>query len=729
MIEISVIVPCFNESHNLFELCKRICSVSEFINKNVEIILVDDKSTDDTKIIVDKIKKQFSSIVYISHKRNLGMATAWKSGLNIAKGKYSCLIDADLQYQPEDISVLYNALINNPGDIIQGARSSVGRLKDSRFIYSRVLNILLNSIFNMSLKDNKSGFIICRTYIMRQIFNVRLEYKTFQTFLLVSAHHKNIKIREIEVLFLDRLQGKSFIKTLPLALIYNVFVDLIKATYEFRISSFRTNLLNEFLHKYKVDISKNLLKQNLKARSFIRSLLLNFYFISMPFHAWVITRNVKTYFKQLSQSQWLTREQILELQLSKLKNLLNHAYYHVPYYRKLFDSKKLHPDSFRNLDDIRKLPFLTKDIITSNLYLGILSDNHNKKDMLKIVTSGSTGEPFTCYVDKYQLEMRWAATLRSMEWTGYTFGDKCARLWHQTIGMSFSQKVKEKIDAILSRRLFIPAYSIDSKAIDKYMKKLKKYNPVLIDGYAESLNFLASYLSDNPNYKLNPKAIISSAQILPKQSRHIIEKGFNTKVYDKYGSREFSGIAYQSQNNDEHLVVAENYIIEIIKNNKKAKPGEIGEVIITDLNNYCLPFIRYKIGDLAVAIDDKKISSCGRGLPLIGEIQGRVQAIIIGSNKKFLPGTFFAHFFKEYPHIIKQYQVIQNKIGEIDLKIIKADRFSQASMKEIIRHLKVYMGNKTRINLEYTKKIEMVRTGKHQGAISNIKINFQDIKS
>jgi phenylacetate-CoA ligase len=315
-----------------------------------------------------------------------------------------------------------------------------------------------------------------------------------------------------------------------------------------------------------------------------------------------------------------------------------------------------------------------------------------------------------------------------MEWTGYTFGDKCARLWHQTIGMSFSQKIREYIDSFLSRRIFIPAYSIDSAAIRKYMNRLMRFNPVLIDGYAESFNFLASYVQDNPNFKISPKALISSAQILPDQSRKIIESSFNTKVYDKYGSREFSGIAYQSINNSEHLVVAENYIVEIIKNNRKAKPGEIGEVVITDLNNYCLPFVRYKIGDLAVAIDDKKISSCGRQLPLIGQIQGRVQAIIIGSNKKFLPGTFFAHFFKEYPHIVKQYQVIQNKLGEIDLKIIKADRFTSSSMKLIISQLRTYLGQSTRINLKYVKNITMIRTGKHQGAISNLKINFQAIK-
>jgi phenylacetate-CoA ligase len=214
---------------------------------------------------------------------------------------------------------------------------------------------------------------------------------------------------------------------------------------------------------------------------------------------------------------------------------------------------------------------------------------------------------------------------------------------------------------------------------------------------------------------------------LPPQSRKIIEEAFDTKVYDKYGSREFSGIAYEAGEKDIHLVVAENYIVEIIKDNSDALPGEFGEVVVTDLNNKCMPFLRYKIGDLAVAIDPNRVSKCGRGLPLIGKIEGRVQAIIIGVNGTFLPGTFFAHFFKEYAHCILQYQVIQNELGSIDLKIIKGLRFDQEQFNEIVKKLREHLGVDMNINTEFVEEIAMVRTGKHQGAISNIKIDFQNI--
>jgi phenylacetate-CoA ligase len=717
---ISVIVPCYNEEGNLKELHSRLIKVLSAIDISHQIVYVNDCSTDSSINVLKELELSSAKVVVVNNDKNIGMGRSWVAGLNASDGEYVVLIDADLQYQPEDIKRLFRELIYKNKDLIQGYRSSIGRLKDSRFILSKGLNFLLNFLFGMNAKDNKSGFIITRRTVLDDIFTTRFDYKHPQTFILISAVSKGYSYSEIEVIFSERLVGNSFIKLIPIILVANVLHDLIKAFYEFKISRKNVTVLSKY-------IKKSSSKKGAPDRSIFKKALLWIYFHSMPLHAWVLTRNVKTYYNELSRSQWLSRQEIHSLQLEKLKNMVNHCYYHVEYYREKFDQVGLKPENIKTLDDIRKIPFLTKNQITENLYFGIISDNHIKKDMLKIVTSGSTGTPFTCFADRYQLEMRWAATLRSMEWTGYVFGDRCARLWHQTIGMSLSQIIKEYIDSFLSRRIFIPAYTISSNKIDAYMNKLCKQKPVLIDGYAESFNFLAQYLATGKRIDLSPKAILSSAQILPEPSRRIISKIFGAKVYDKYGSREFSGIAYESGEEDVHLVVAENYIVEIIKNNLPAQPGELGEIVVTDLNNKCLPFLRYKIGDLAIALDPKRMSKCGRGLPLIGRIEGRIQAIIIGANNNFLPGTFFAHFFKEYMHCILQYQIIQNVLGEVDLKIIKGSRFTVEQFNSIIEKLRVHLGDSMKINVDFVNDIEMIRTGKHQGAISNIKIDFQKI--
>ena len=194
-------------------------------------------------------------------------------------------------------------------------------------------------------------------------------------------------------------------------------------------------------------------------------------------------------------------------------------------------------------------------------------------------------------------------------------------------------------------------------------------------------------------------------------------------MYDKYGSREFSGIAYQCEQQNGYHIVAENYIVEILKDGQPVKPNETGEVVITDLNNKCTPLIRYKIGDLAVAADNQPCK-CGRGLPKIKKIQGRVQSIITTPEGNYIPGTFFGHFFKEYYYCIKQYQVIQMTLNQINLNIVKGDRFDNSIFKQVLNKLKQYLGSEILINVTFQKDIKLTKTGKYQAVLSHVPVSF-----
>lgn len=721
--ELSVIAPCFNEEKNIPELVNRLQATFEKKKISAEIILIDDGSTDHTARALKTQARMYPNVIALHHEKNKGMFAAWKTGLEASRGQYVCLIDSDLQNLPEDVYRLLKEIKHTHSDIVQGYRSTIGRIKNSHYWLSRGLNALLNFLFRMKSKDNKSGFIITHKTVLEDILDFRLSYHYPQTFLAVAAHAKGYSIRQIETLFESRLLGDWFITKKPLKPTILTCIDIIKGFWEFRAVFKRETVLSGFLSDHQPQKADQEL-------SMWRKFLFNLYFWTLPLHSWMISRNTKKYYYELKKSQWLSPKEIRELQEKKLRHLITHAYSHVGYYRQLFDELGLKPDDISTVEDLRKLPFLNKATVRENLYFDLLSDNHDKKKILKISTSGSTGQPFICYADQHQLEMRWAATLRSMEWTGYRFGDRQMRLWHQTLGMSFTQVFKERFDALLSRRVFVPAYQMTGGNILKFVKKIRRYKPVLIDGYAESFNFLSAYIKEHGLPDINPpKGIISSAQSLPDQSRTIIEKTFQTKVFDKYGSREFSGIAYESDGHDGHLIVAENYIVEIIKDGRPALPGEVGEVIITDLNNYCMPFLRYRVGDLAVAMDNTIPSPCGRGLPRIGKIEGRVQAIIVGTNGNHVPGTFFAHLFKDYDHAIRQYKVIQEERGRIKLQIVKALRFEDATFKKITDVLYEFLGKDMKIDIEFHESIPMVRTGKQQGSISHLSFDFQKLNT
>ena len=719
--DLSVMAPCFNEEGNLRELVNRLRTA--FATKDIagEIVLVNDGSRDGTGALIDQLAREYPNIVAIHHDKNRGIAAAWRSGLEGSHGDFVCPIDADLQNLPEDVCRLYREIRVTGADVVQGYRSSIGRLRDSRYVLSKTLNAILNSCFGMYLRDNKSGFIICRRDVLADILRHRFRYHYFQSLIMVAAKSKGYTIREIETLFESRLVGSSFIPRFPVGAICKVLIDILKGIYEYRISDQRTTVLGEYLQSLPpLDPTKETLLGWRRA-------LFGLYIWTMRLHSWLISRNVRTYYDQLKRSQWLAPDQVRQIQERKLRELIHQAYYHVAYYRDLFDQLGLTPADIRTIEDLQRLPLLDKEAVRKHLYFDLLSDNHDKRKMLKISTSGSTGEPFVCYADKYQLEMRWAATLRSMEWTGYRFGDRQARLWHQTIGMSLGQVIRERIDALLSRRIFIPAYEMSDENLPRSMDKLREHRPVLIDGYAESFNFLAHYAKRHALQGVKPRGIISSAQALPDQSREAIEAAFQCHVFDKYGSREFSGIAYESEEHDGHLVVAENYIVEILKEGRPAAPGEVGEIVITDLNNRCMPFIRYRIGDLAVALDSSVPSACGRGLPRLGRIEGRAQAIIIGANGNYLPGTFFMHYFKDFDYVVRQFQIVQERLRHLTLKIVKADRFNDQLFAEILAGLRRYVGTEMEIRVEFVDFIPLVRTGKHQATISRLNLDFQKL--
>ena len=718
-IELSVIVPCLNEELNIPELSERILRVFETGGLRGELILVDDGSTDGSAAVIRGLMTAHPEVIVGAfHPENRGIAAGWRTGAAVARGKLVATIDADLQYQPEDLLRLRRELYEHSVDVVQGFRSAVGRRQDRRYHLSRGFNQLLNTTFGMSLQDNKSGFVMCAREVFQDLLTYKGSYFYWQSFVMVAAHVKGYSYKEIETLFEQRRQGTSFLeKTAQIAAAKSIF-DLGKAAWEYRVSQPPADIATQFLRRHPVS-------DRSPERDPLATMRWRAYLSAFNQTHWMITKDVEHYYETLRKTQWLSMQATRELQDEKLRRLLRHCYRNVPYYRSAMQALKLRPEDIRGQADLYKLPFLTKTDIRRHLYFDIMSENHDKAHVLKITTSGSTGEPFVCYADRAQLEFRWAATLRAQEWTGYRFGDPTVRLWHQTIGMSKSQAARERADAILSNRSFIPIFELSDSKMEAMVQTIAAASPVLMDGYAEALNFLANYLKSTGTIAVRPRALMSSAQTLPPTSRKLIEEAFGCKVFDKYGSREFSGIAYECEAHEGHHVVAEGYIVEILRDGKPALPGEIGEVVITDLNNTCMPFLRYRIGDLAEAMDPEAACSCGRGATRIGAIQGRVQSIIQGTDGRYLPGTFFAHFLKEYDYAFKRFQVIQDERDAMTFRVVKGGRFSPSVLDEVLATFRQFLGERMRIDVEFVDEIALIRTGKHLASVSRLNVDFQ----
>jgi len=232
---LSVIVPCYNEEKNVTEFSERALHALKKNRVSCEIIFVDDGSRDGTAREIKGIAERSVNARAVFHKRNRGISEAWKSGISASRSPVVCVTDADLQYLPEDIPKLYRTFLSCSADIVQGWRSRKKGQKGVRWLMSRTMSHALNFLFGMRLKDNKSGFFVCKKETLSNVLNHKLKYMNFFLFITVAAKAHGYKIREVKTHFARRKRGKSFIPLFPASLVFWAAVDIAKAVLEYKI--------------------------------------------------------------------------------------------------------------------------------------------------------------------------------------------------------------------------------------------------------------------------------------------------------------------------------------------------------------------------------------------------------------------------------------------------------------------------------------------------------------
>ena len=418
-------------------------------------------------------------------------------------------------------------------------------------------------------------------------------------------------------------------------------------------------------------------------------------------------------FNSLMKSQYFKEEKLLRIQENGLRNIVKHAYETVPYYHKKFKEFNIKPSDIKTLKNIKKLPVLTRREVFDNFPMNIVSHSYVKTHKIGLTlgfTGGSSGDPLKFYKDSLTMSMLLACQWRGWGYGGYELGDKIAYLGgHSLIPFqesSLKSRLNLKFASLIKRILPLSSYEMDKETMNNYIKRLRKYKPDIIVGYSSALKFLAGYMESKNIKDINPKSVHSTSEMLFPDQREVIEKNFNCELFDGYGTGEAIVSAFECEKHNGLHLTAETGITEIVD----------GEVIVTSILNRATPFIRYKVGDRSKFIDKK--CSCGRSLPLIDHIKGRVGDFLIGRNNRRVATTALTLMFGQAK--VREYQLVQESKNKIIIKIIKDSGYSDKKTDYILNSLRRWLGKGINLEIQFTDKIPLTKAGKKLVLVKNI---------
>lgn len=443
-------------------------------------------------------------------------------------------------------------------------------------------------------------------------------------------------------------------------------------------------------------------------RFFVRSILFPFQEI-LKGHSTVAIKN------QLEKSQWWSKEQLEDARLKRLKLFLQEVYQQVPYYQGMFDEQGFIPDEINCLDDLSKLPFLTKEVIRNNEKALV---SKQAKNISPFTTGGSSGTPLTFMLGKERVSHDVAEKWRATRWWDVDLGDKEIVAWGSPIELGSQDKIKLIRDQLFRSKL-IPAFDLTDEKIIGFIDEIKRYKPKMLFGYPSVFALMAKVALKHgiDLTQLGIKVVFVTSERLYPYQRDIIESTFNSPVANGYGSRDAGFIAHQCPAGGMHIS-AEDMIVEIVDSAENIVPdGVQGEIIVTHMATSDFPFIRYKTGDIGAL--STKACACGRSLPLLEQIEGRTTDFVIAEDGTMMHGLALIYVLRELSGI-EEFKIIQETQLLTNILIVPTGSVSQELNNKIVEGIKARLGSNVVVNLDVVSAIPAEKSGKFRYVISKV---------
>ncbi|MDX1251041.1 MAG: phenylacetate--CoA ligase family protein [Gammaproteobacteria bacterium] len=437
--------------------------------------------------------------------------------------------------------------------------------------------------------------------------------------------------------------------------------------------------------------------------------------VIFPLHEWLKRHATVAVHREMEVSQWWDQDRLKALQLERLRTLLRHAGTHVPYYRRLFAENGFQPEKVESVQDLARLPLLTKALIRAHTE-DLKSDD--ARDLARFNTGGSSGEPLIFYIGKQRVSHDVAAKWRATRWWGVDIGDPEIVVWGSPIELGRQDRVKAMRDRLLRTRL-LPAFEMSQARLDGFIEEIRAFKPRMLFGYPSALAHIARH-AEVTGWRMDDlgiKVAFVTSERLYDHQRAQIEKIFGCRVANGYGGRDAGFIAHECPAGGMHIT-AEDIVVEIVDEaGRPLPPGASGEVVVTHLATRDFPFIRYRTGDVAI-LDDKSCS-CGRGLPLIREVQGRTTDFIVAQDGTVMHGLALIYIIRDLPGV-RQFKIVQNSLDETRILLATDDSFREPEIENIKSGVRQRLGMGVRVEVERVAGIPKEASGKYRYVVSHV---------
>lgn len=453
-------------------------------------------------------------------------------------------------------------------------------------------------------------------------------------------------------------------------------------------------------------------------------------YITLPiysrWHGWGLYENRRIFEK----SQWFPPEKLRKMQWLRLSGMLRLAYDNVPYYKEQFKAIGATPDDIKSFRDFENFPTLTKEILQERLQ-DLVATNVRRDNLLKGVTSGSSGRPTYYYQDIPTNLIRAAAGKRLTRIAGCDFGMRVFYFWRDSAYSIAGEEIRAnreiledslsllaRVKKTLYSRFAVhnPSLNVDPTLLnEEEMKNLHKrlisFRPRIIISYVSALYRFAQFLEAEKLGGIKPRSIIVSSETLHLHQRQLMEKVFGCRVYNRYGLKETGIVAIECpEGKGMHINQ------EILHIDYRPSIGDTTELLITDLINTAMPILRYETGDTGTPIEGA--CPCGRGLSRVSEVQGRIIELLPTKLGGHINGQLFATF--HWIEGIKQYQVIQHKIDKFKIRISPDKTFKESNLKPMLETIRDRFGQDTTIDIEYMDNIPFTKGCKYKLVVSEV---------